>query len=495
LKIALLQCPVWWTVDPPLGLAQIAGVLAHHGHEVQVHDLNILLAKSRVPGYEHAWDWERFHEWNDPVFVRRFYADHARIVGERLQSILKSDARLIGFSVCAGGKIASLELARRIKAEDPSRVTVFGGQQFFSQDSARALLEDPAVDAVLRGPGDEVFPALAAGLEAKGELPALAGMLVRREGRVIDGGPPRMLKDLDALPFADFSGFPLELYDVQERLPIQASRGCVWDCRFCSSKPLWGGYASMSGERVFAELLAHKKRYPWKTHFEFYDLTANGDVRALGRLAELICEDRRVNGAAHFFGWKINAILRPEMEPGLLACLRKSNCHDVIYGVESASPAVLKRMNKPFSISTAERVLRDTHAAGITTVGNFMFGFPGETEEDFQQTLDFLRRNHASFDRVYGSATFTSLEEGSALAARPEDFGIRRMVSGAQHHLYWETEDGKNDYLVRLDRYERFRRLAIELGIDAYKGIDGSLDEERARNVEQYRRFRCEVKK
>ncbi len=192
----------------------------------------------------------------------------------------------------------------------------------------------------------------------------------------------------------------------------------------------------------------------------------------------------------NFFGWKINAVLRPEMTRELLKKLAAANCHDIIYGVESGSPRVLALMNKPYAAETAERVLRETHEAGIATIGNFMFGFPGEREEDFQMTLDFVRRNKGSFDRVYASATFTSLEENSALSARREEFGIRGEASSEAHHLYWESEDGTNDYLVRLERYERFRKLSIELGLDAYKGVNGSVEQDKLSNLAQFHRYK-----
>jgi radical SAM superfamily enzyme YgiQ (UPF0313 family) len=473
MKAALVQCPVWWTVDPPLGLAQAAGCLKQAGFEVRVFDLNVLLAKNRRPGYEDFWDWERFQVWDDPETVARFFSDHASLIDGQVQAVLRSDAPVIGFSVHHGTQWASLELARRLKAEAPSRKIVFGGQYLFSEDGAACMGREPCVDAVLRGAAEDAAAELFSRLA---------------EGRDPPAGPPRQPEDLDSAPFADFSGFPLELYDVQERLPIQASRGCVWKCRFCSSAPFWKGYSRMGGERIFAELMHHKRLYPHKTHFEFYDLAANGDVSALRKLCGLIQDDWKSHAKEHFFGWKINAILRPEMDKGLLQALAGANCHDVIYGVESGSARVLRRMNKPVSIETAERVLRETREAGITTVGNFMFGFPGESEEDFQQTLDFLRRNRASFDRVYASATFTSLEQSSYLAEHAGEFGVRE----GGHHLYWETLDGANDYPVRLDRYERFRKLAAELGLDAYKGIDGPLERERAANLDAYRRHQDE---
>jgi hypothetical protein len=137
----------------------------------------------------------------------------------------------------------------------------------------------------------------------------------------------------------------------------------------------------------------------------------------------------------------------------------------------------------------AERVLKDTHDAGIVTVGNFMFGFPGETEEDFQMTLDFLRRNRPSLDRVYASATFTSLEAHSYLLEHQAELGVRELPPDQMHNLYWESQDGVNTYPVRLERYKRFRSLAMTLGLDAYKGVQGTLEQDHFSNLAQYNHF------
>lgn len=484
MRVAIVQAPVWWTLDPPLGPAQIAGCLRHYGHEVFVFDLNILLWKDRLTSYESLWLWEQSHFWNHPSFVSKFFADHAARVDACVEDILRTDAKVIGFSVCSGSQLATLELARRLKSADPKRKVILGGQYFFFGDKISEVLLDPGVDAVVQGAGDAVFPELLKALDQSGELEPLAGIWLKRGSETLSGGPPSPVQDLDRVPFADFTGFPMELYTDPVRIPIKASRGCVWQCRFCSARAFWKGYAYMGGDRIFAEVMHHKRQFPGRCHLEFYDITANGDVRALQRFSRLAAE--AIRSPEKFFGWKINAVLRPEMTPEVLRDLRAGNCHDIIYGIESGSPRVLKAMKKGFSIDVAERVLADTRRAGILTTGNFMFGLPGETEEDFQETLHFLRRNRDSFDRVYASATFTSLEEHSFLTEHLEESGIRPVPQERFHNLYWESADGTNTYPVRLDRYLRFRELAVSLGIDAYKGVNGALDQDRLSNLAQY---------
>jgi radical SAM superfamily enzyme YgiQ (UPF0313 family) len=486
LKIALVQMPVWWPVDPPLGLAQAAGCLKAAGHEVSVFDLNIRLWRERAPQYANLWLWEQFHFWNDPALVDRFFEDNRRLLDDAVERILAGGASVVGFSVHDGAQLASLRLARRLKDADPSRRVVFGGQYFFRGDAVqRVLAEGSPVDAVVRGAADAVLPDLVEELARSGTARARPGVAARRDGRVEDGGPAPLPRSLDGVPFADFTGFPMELYEDTSRIPLAASRGCVWACRFCSTREFWTGYSHMSGDRIFAEVVHQRRLFPSRRHVEFYDITANGRPEALERFCDLMIDARLGTGEAPA-GWKVNAILRPEMTRGLLRKMKAAGCTSVIYGVESGSPRVLKLMNKNYSVDVAEAVLHETRAAGLFTTANFMVGFPGETEEDFQLTLAFLERNRGSLDRAYSSATFTSLEAHSYLTEHAGEFGVGPGPDGAPHNLFWSTSDGRNSYPVRLRRYKRFRALAIRLGVDPADGVNGPLPMEILRRMADY---------
>ncbi|MHB2026036.1 MAG: B12-binding domain-containing radical SAM protein [Elusimicrobiota bacterium] len=489
MKIALVQAPVWWTLDPPLGLAQIAGCAKSAGHDVSIHDLNIVLWSRRAPQYENMWLWEQFQFWNDPQIVSRFFQDNAAAIEDELEKILVSDAEVVGFSVCLGSQWASLEFSRLIKKADPSRIVVWGGQFFFKGDAAERWILNPEIDAVVRGPGDLVFERIIQDVERTGAVGALPGVVTKSGGKAVSGGPALPIRDLDEVPFMHLSGFPLDLYVDSDRIPFIASRGCVWKCHFCSSTQFWTGYSYMSGDRIFAEIRYHKNHLPQKGHVDFYDITANGNVESLRRLSERVVQNHvRRDGVG--FGWKINAIIRPEMTREIFSLMQEAGCKEIIYGIESGSPGVLRRMNKPFDPNVARRVLSSTHDAGITTAANFMFGYPGETEDDFGMTLDFIKENARSLDRVYASATLTNLEERSYLTGHRREMGVKEEPAERFHNLYWETAAGNNTYDVRLDRYWRFRELAISLGIDAYKGIDGDLKQEHSINLARYKRYR-----
>jgi MoaA/NifB/PqqE/SkfB family radical SAM enzyme len=163
--------------------------------------------------------------------------------------------------------------------------------------------------------------------------------------------------------------------------------------------------------------------------------------------------------------------------------MKEAGCRHLIYGIESGSQRILDLMKKRFRIQDADAVIKATHEAGIVATANFMFGFPGEQEVDFKETLDFIRRNAKYLDRAYPSRTFCAVEEFSYFHTHLNEFGIK---PNPPNHLYWESIDGKNTYPERLRRCEEFCELALSLGIEVGCGVQTSVELDRWFNLADY---------
>lgn len=216
----------------------------------------------------------------------------------------------------------------------------------------------------------------------------------------------------------------------------------------------------MSGERMFAEVAYQVKRFPKVDYFYFIGSLLNGDIKALSKFCDLVIQNNLK------IRWAGQPIVRPEMTKEFLQNMRKAGCEWLGYGIESGSQKVLDKINKRFSIKLAEQVLKDTHDVGIQVQANFMFGIPTETEEDFKETLNFLKRNRDSIDSVLASQSFCVIDKGTYLYNHPEEFGIKDR----EHHLYWEA-DGGNTYQERFRRYEEFCQFALSLGLPETSGL------------------------
>ena len=461
MKVALVQAPVFDPNTPSNGLALLSAHLRNAGVEVDVHDVSKRVAK----GFSKLLK-EDFRDARTffPVPERHPQATR-RLLDLEAERILAGAPDLIGFSVLARTEKHSLALADVLKKKDPSCRIVFGGAQCLRENMAFDLVREPSVDAVAMAEADLSFPDFVRALPSgRGPLTATPGMLVKRDGKVLDGGDAPALTEIDSLPYLDFSSFDLDEYSG-DILYMSTTRGCVRKCSFCTHIVGQKVYRTMSAVRTVAEIRHQMARYPKRNCVEFTDSLVNGNVRRLAQMSELLIDYRMERLAQRRegywdFGWTGMAIIHPTMTAELLRKLRYSGCVQLRYGLESASQKVLDSMQKNMKIRDAETVIADTAAAGIMVFLYTLIGFPTETETDFQMTLDFIERNARRITTVGVSSC--EIQKGAHMDVHPELYGLRLPLDD---RLRWETADGANTYEVRQERLQRMNLLVDRLGL------------------------------
>lgn len=469
MKVALVLCPSWGIETPHLGIALLVASLRNHGFQVETYDFNLQVHnKHKEKG---LWKSEEDVHWEDEKYISQFVEENDMLLDSFVNEVISRDARVIGFSIYNTTNRLSLELAKRIKRKDRDKIIIFGGQQCFSTESAEWLIKNEAVDAIVRGEGDEILPELIGKIEKLNRIDFCPGIIYKENGEIINCGLRPPISNLDHLPFPDFSDFALKSYDNPHQLPILSSRGCCYQCVFCSTKLFWIIYRSMSGERIFREIEYQLKRYNDVNFFTFNDHVINADIQRLFRFCDLVLEAKAKNKQDgsnwETLRWRGAAVIRPEMDRGFLKKMREAGCIELEYGIESGSSRLRKAMKKfPESIEVVERVMRDTYEAGISVRANFMFGFPGESEKDFQDTLDLLKRNKDVFAQVHPSETFCHIDPNTDLFNHHSDFKVQNV----EHPLFWMTIDGQNTYPERLRRHQVFCELANSLNIPLSPG-------------------------
>jgi anaerobic magnesium-protoporphyrin IX monomethyl ester cyclase len=224
----------------------------------------------------------------------------------------------------------------------------------------------------------------------------------------------------ECLPIPNFDGLPLDLYLTPSRvLPVWASRGCYWGrCAFCNV-----GYGEskhfdeLQAERVVEEMTTLSKTYD-TNHFFFADEALT--PRMLRTLSSLLIEKD-----AHL-SWATCVRFEPSIDIDLLKQMRRAGCRLLSFGMESGSQRVLDRMNKGTSLEIVRRNLKDSAAAGIWNHVFMFFGFPGETEEDACETIEFFQANR---NVIHSLSSNTFLLERYASASKdPKSYDISQMV-------------------------------------------------------------------
>jgi len=482
MQVALVQCPVWGVYSPPVALAQMSGYLKSKGHDVRVFDINVDLYNKRTKEYDTVWAIEQSSFWCNPNNVAEFHSFNRELIEESIEKIIAFTPDAAGFSVNVCSFHSTLFFAREIKKKLPSLKTIIGGPPYMVSDDAK-LLEEPAFDFLIRGEGEETFAELLACLSNGKDLNSCKGIAYKRNGKIIinEGRPP--IKNLDEMPFLDLSDTPLDVYDPPEyqgrHIALMCSRGCIWNCAFCGSRAYWQGYRCMSGARIHAEIEHHLLKDPKIKHIELLDLLFNGNMRALEDFCDLTIKSP-VKGR---FKWHANAIIRPEMTEELAKKMKEAGCWQLSIGIESGSQKVLRLMKKNYKIEVADRVLKNIHEVGIRVTCNFMFGFPGETEEDFGKTLEFVKRNAQYIDTAYPSRTYCTIEPFSYLESHLDEFS---MLPSPVHGQYWQSKDGTNTYPERMRRCEVFSEYAHSLGVDVGLGLQTSIEMDRCLNLGDY---------
>jgi len=468
MRVALVLCPAWSIEMPHLATAILSACLRRNEHKVFTFDLNSVFYHSCIKDYKVKWSKEQDLFWTYTDFITEFVSENEEIINHAVKEILATEAQIIGFSVYYPNELMSLELARRIKKMDKHRVIVFGGFQCAREVKGKRLIKEEAVDIVVMGEGEQTLSELVIKFEENGSIDFCKGILLKKNDDVIDCSDREPIIDLDNLPFPDFTDFSLSLYKQPHSLPLLFSRGCFQRCVYCTVNSFWKRYRSMSADRMFQEIKHLLSNFNNKvTNFHLYDPLLNGNIKELSKFCDLIIDnvDKEIITPIR---WRGLALIRPEMTSGLLEKMKKAGCDYLSYGMETGSQNVIDKMKKNFKITDAERVIQHTYDVGIFVGLHFMFGFPGETEEDFDKTLDFLKRNREYIYEVVPSESFCYIAEGTYLYEHAEEFGI----NSHPHSDFWESIDGKNIYPERLRRFEIFCELASALNIKVGSGYD-----------------------
>ncbi len=319
---------------------------------------------------------------------------------------------VVGLSALTIEKEAVHQIAGLFKQRAPEVTVVLGGP--YATSSARSSLADPAIDYVVIGEGEYTFHELLEALRHGGDVGAVKGLVYRHDGVITETPARPFLQDLDELPIPSWDRIDMDAYqrvgcvDHITRRPwvvFYTSRGCPFKCTYCHD--VFGKkFRARSAQRVIEEMALLHDRYGVR-EFHFYDDIFNFNKKRVLEICRLIRER----------GWDIdlqfpNGVRADMMDLEMLRALKDAGTVRVNYAIESASPRIQKSVKKNLKIERVRALIEDTDRMGILAHGFFMLGFPGETREEVQATVDWALTSKLHTAAFYLVCPF----EGTALS-------------------------------------------------------------------------------
>ncbi len=350
---------------PPIGIATLAAIVRNKGHEPKIIDCEALqLTPSKS----------------------------ARM-------ILDANPDYVAFSSTTLGIFAAAKVASLIKDERPE-LPIFAGGPHVTAVPEKTLDLFPGFDFLAIGEGDNTIVDVLDALEKGNSLENVQGLAIRKDGYVTRTGPALAPRDLDLLPFPAFDLFEnlTEIYHApvfsmyrSPTLSAILTRGCPAECSFCDRGVFGKLNRGNSADYIISMWKHFQEEYGIKD-IMIYDDTFTAFRKLLKEMCiKLAAEDLDIH-------WTCNGRV-DYMNHEVIGLMAKAKCSAIAYGIESGSQRLLDYMRKHITIQQVKDVVKWTKDEGIRARGFFIFGYPTETADDIQKTIDLMLE--AEFDDVH----------------------------------------------------------------------------------------------
>lgn len=282
------------------------------------------------------------------------------------------------------------------------------------------------------------------------------------------------LMDFGPVPIPDYSNFKLDQYLNSQvygiTIGVEGSRGCVRNCTFCDIRSFWEKYKFKDGKKLADELIHLKEKFNVE-HFFFNDSLVNGSDKAFRDFCSTLSDyNLKSNNPISWSGYYIikPAITYKDRD---WVNLKNSGVRSLYIGIESGSESVRDHMKKKFSNADIDHAMAQIQLHNIRCTWLLIIGYPTETEEDFNQTLELLRRyQHMALDRTIDTVALgmtMGILPGSPLEQQIDQLNITSMVH-QDLGMTWKNEN--SDFKIRVKRRIQAEEEIRALGFNSWVG-------------------------
>ncbi len=360
---------------PPIGLAYVAASLQRAGHKVEVID---------------AVGEEIFQML--PVDDKRLLA-HG-MSPDQISRRIHPDTSFLGLSCMFSHEWPQTRvLINRLRESCPDIPIIAGGEHITAMPEF-SLTDCPALDYSVMGEGEETLVELVDVLASSRPASSVPGIVFRHNGGINRTANRARIRQIDDIPPPTWDLFPLRNYldngfgfgvNGGRSMPVLATRGCPYECTFCSNPVMWTTrWIARDPVALLEEMKGYLRKYQ-VDNFDFYDLTAIVKREWIINFCRLILD------SGFKFTWQLPSGTRSEaIDAEVSRLLYDCGCRNMSYAPESGSPAVLKRIKKKLDLGRMKKSMRAAVKNGVNVKANIMLGFPDETHKEVRETMKFI---------------------------------------------------------------------------------------------------------
>jgi radical SAM superfamily enzyme YgiQ (UPF0313 family) len=429
------------TPNPPLGLAYVAGTLRESGFDYRV-----------VDGTGEALDAVSPYPDRGDFMVQGLTLDE-------IVARIDPDTDVVGIS-CMFSTLWPLtnRVAHAVREKFPAALLVLGGEH--GTAVPEHVLATSPFDVVVLGEGEDTFVELLRARAASRPPGEVKGIAFREHGRVVTTGLSARRRDVDTIPLPDWDSFPIREYverhqsngiNLGRSMPLLGTRGCPFQCTFCSNPAMWTQrWIARDPRRLADEMELYVRKYQ-VSNFDFQDLTA------IVKRQWIVDFCRELIGRGLDITWQMPSGTRAEVFDAEVAdLLYRSGCRALAFAPESGSPAILKAVKKQVDLGHMLAAMRSAVRRGLKLSCFIVIGFPDDTPATLRDTLRLVRRMAvlgvydvavSKFVPYPGSELFRRLQREGKIQlddeffVSPMDFYTARAPSYADavstRRLYW----------------------------------------------------------
>lgn len=467
-------------------------ILYHRFHIWRLFDFgeSVVLENGR-PLEIDPWDW-REECWMDPRMWNSLLAMFTKDIDDLVTNLVTARPKILAMTVHQRNEWVARVVARRVKSALPDTQILAGGHSCVSHTFGPTAF--PEFDYMVIGEAEGVLGDLVQQLVAGKRPKDLPGIISRDDlpGRVFTPAcPPQNLDEIGSPEYdwvPDFAVF--RRFKGDSTVNLNLTRGCIWGrCTFCSER---FQFRTRSAKAFVDELEMFFQR--GFTYFNFSESDFGGKAEVLDEVAD--------------------EILRRGLKLMLSGQLRINTRHDVVFlkkivaagiecnfGIDALTPHTLKLQRKGYTIETVKECLNNCKKAGIRVLLNLVVGVPGETEQDVDDTIQFILDHRDMVSEVFNISPFY-LAHGNIYWDEPEKHGIRfldnqnTLYAKYFHGIpdrYWYSTGPYIDGAVRRKRAYRILTKMHESGIPVHPFAENNIMRPMFDGFLNFRDFSAEV--